>query len=87
MPRKPMPKPPYGSSEVYIRRSTFILLAIHWAIIVLAVPFIVIIQSETLFWYYLGFTLLSTLVLWLATPAHRIFFSKYQALRPCPSLG
>ena len=68
-------------------RGVFLLLAVHWALIVAAAPFIVYFQSEKLFWYYLLFTFLSTLILWAATPARKVFVSRYVDRDPCPALG
>ena len=85
--QKPSQKPSCGSREVCMRRGTFLLLTVHWALIVLAAPFIVFIQSERLFWYYLLFTFLSTLILWVATPARNIFVGRNEMLNPCPTLG
>ena len=82
MPRTPMPRPPYGSSEVYIRRGTFRLLAIHWALIIAAAPFIVFIQSRPLFGWFIVFAFLSTVILWWTTPARFIDGSHVQTVHP-----
>ncbi len=87
MSQKPSQKPHGGSGEVCMRRAAFLLLVIHWALIVLAAPFIVFFQSEKLFWYYLLFTFLSTLILWAATPARSIFVGRNEIRDPCPTLG